>query len=198
MPARLQRVCSSPEGLGSDTDVFDLSALERGLRAATRLGAHRLKMSIGGWRPSSADAAAALRERLAATCVELVIENDRTTTAGTLRSLTRFFDAANASGLALGMTFDFGHWHWTGECQLQAASALAHRVHDVHGNGVQRQPKRWVAAPIVDSIAPWRGALGAMRRRVPWAIEYPLAGADLLAVTRHEVLPLRAIARSLR
>jgi sugar phosphate isomerase/epimerase len=194
--ARLQRVYSSPEGLWSDAGVFDPNALERGLRAATVLGAPRLKMSIGGWCPRSVDSVAALRDRLADTPIELVIENDQTATAGTLRALTLFFDATQSVGLGLGMTFDIGNWHWTGECPLQAASALAPRVRYVHCKGVQRQPKRWVAVPIADSAAPWRGALGAMPNGVPWAIEYPLAGEDLFAVTRHEVEQLRGIAES--
>jgi sugar phosphate isomerase/epimerase len=195
--APLQRVYSSPEGLWSDTGAFDPNALEHGLRAAAVLGALRLKMSIGGWRPCSPDSVVALRDRLADTPVELLIENDQTATAGSLRALTRFFDAAQSAGLAPGMTFDIGNWHWSGECPLQAASVLAPRVHYVHCKGVQRQPKHWVAVPIADSVAPWRGVLGAMPRGVPWAIEYPLAGDDLLAVTRHEVEQLRGIARSL-
>ena len=195
--ARLQRVYSSPEGLWSDSGVFARDALERGLRAATMLGAPRLKMSIGGWSPASASSLPALHARLVDTPIELVIENDQTATAGTVRALSRFFDAVQAQGLALGMTFDIGNWHWTGECPLQAASALSPLVRYVHGKGVQRQPKRWVAVPLVDSAAPWRGVLRALPHGLPWAIEYPLAGDDLLAVTRHEVEQLRGIARSL-
>jgi sugar phosphate isomerase/epimerase len=194
---RLQCVYSSPEGLWSDAGQFDRDALERGLRAATLLGAPRLKMSIGGWSKASASSLPALRDRLADTPIELVIENDQTATAGTVRALSRFFDAAQAQGLALGMTFDIGNWHWTGECPLQAAGALAPRVCYVHGKGVQRQPKRWIAVPLADSAAPWRGVLRALPPGVPWAIEYPLAGDDLLAVTRLEVAQMRGLARSM-
>jgi len=195
--ARLQRVYSSPEGLWSDAGVFDRDALERGLRAATALGAPRLKMSIGGWRPASASSLRALCDRLADTPVELVIENDQTATAGTLGALTPFFDAVQAQGRNLGMTFDIGNWHWTGECPLLAAHALAPRVRYVHCKGVQREPRRWVAVPLADSAAPWRGVLGAMPPGLPWAIEYPLVGDDLLAVTRQQVEQLRDIAGSL-
>jgi len=111
--------------------------------------------------------------------------------------LAPFFDAAQAHGLALGMTFDMGNWHWTGECPLQAATACAARVRYVHCKGVQRQPQRWVAVPLADSAAPWRSVLRAMPAGLPWAIEYPLAGDDLLAVTRREVEHLRSVARSL-
>jgi hypothetical protein len=59
---------------------------------------------------------------------------------------------------------------------------------------VHRQPAKWVAVPLADSAAPWRAILRAMPSNVPWAIEYPLVGDDLLAVTRAEVEQLRAVA----
>jgi sugar phosphate isomerase/epimerase len=153
-------------------------------------------MSIGGWRSASAGSLAALRERLTDTTVELLIENDQTASAGSLTALAPFFDATHSQGLPLGMTFDIGNWHWTGECPQQAAAACAARVRYVHCKGVQRQPQRWVAVPLAESAAPWRSVLRAMPPGQPWAIEYPLAGDDLLAVTRREVDHLRAVARS--
>jgi sugar phosphate isomerase/epimerase len=96
------------------------------------------------------------------------------------------------------MTFDMGNWHWNGECPLQAAAALAPLVRYVHCKGVQRQPKRWVAVPLVESSAPWRAVLRALPATVPWAIEYPLSGGDdLLAVTRQEIDQLRSLATSM-
>jgi sugar phosphate isomerase/epimerase len=126
--------------------------------------------------------------------VELVIENDQTPAAGTLPALQDFFHAANGQGIFLGMTFDMGNWHWTGECPLQAARALAPQVRYVHCKGVQRQPQRWVAVPLAESSAPWRAVLRALPADVPWAIEYPLIGDDLLAVTRREIDQLRSVA----
>jgi sugar phosphate isomerase/epimerase len=195
--ASLQRVYSSPDGPWDDDGVLDRAALERGLAAARALQAPRLKMSIGGWRAASAATLPTLRDRLFDASVELVIENDQTASAGTLAALGPFFDAVHAQGLALGMTFDIGNWHWTGECPLQAATALAPRVHYVHCKGVQRQPRCWVAVPLAESAAPWRAVLRVLPARQPWAIEYPLAGDDLLALTRREVGQLRAIAGSL-
>jgi sugar phosphate isomerase/epimerase len=194
---RLQRVYSSPEGLWTDDGALDAAALERALAAALALAAPRLKMSIGGWCASSAATLPALHQRLAGSDVELVIENDQTASAGTLTALAPFFDAVQSQGLALGMTFDMGNWHWTGECPLQAAAALAPRVRYVHCKGVQRQPKHWVAVPLAESAAPWRAVLRALPLGQPWAIEYPLAGDDLPAVTGREVAQLRQIARSL-
>jgi hypothetical protein len=47
---------------------------------------------------------------------------------------------------------------------------------------------------LADSAAPWRAVLRALPAGVPSAIEYPLAGDDLSAVTRSEVECLRALA----
>ena len=52
---------------------------------------------------------------------------------------------------------------------------------------VQRQPYQWVAVPMAASAAPWRTVLRALPAAVPRAIEYPLQGDDLLAVTRVQV-----------
>ena len=47
-------VYSSPEGLWTGDGALDHAALERAIDAALRLGAPRLKMSIGGFREESA------------------------------------------------------------------------------------------------------------------------------------------------
>jgi sugar phosphate isomerase/epimerase len=190
-------VYSSPEGLWAADGALDAAALERALAAAAALGAPRLKMSIGGYAAGSERAfgtlAAALRERR----TELVIENDQTVAAGTLPALRAFFAAAEANGLPLGMTFDMGNWHWLGECPLDAARGCAAQVRYVHCKGVQRQPHRWVAVPPAESAAPWRAVQRALPRGLPWAIEYPLVGDDLLAVTREQLAMLRAVPASL-
>jgi sugar phosphate isomerase/epimerase len=191
----LPRVYSSPEGLWRDDGTLDTDALARAVAATKHVGAQRLKMSIGGWSSASASSFDALRDRLAAADIDLVIENDQTPTAGTLTPLERFFAAADERGLHLGMTFDIGNWHWQGECPLQAAASLAPHVRYVHCKGVQRQAQRWVAVPLADSAAPWRAVLRALPAATPWAIEYPLAGDDLLDVTRTQVDLLRRVAR---
>lgn len=190
----MQVVYSSPDGLWRVDGSLDRRALDRALEAAAMLGAPQLKMSIGGFGARSAAALPALQERLGATGIELLIENDQTAAAGTLPALQRFFAGCAAAGLPLPMTFDMGNWHWTGECPLQAAQALGAHVRYVHCKGVQRLPNKWVAVPLAESLSPWRAVLRALPAGVPWAIEYPLAGDDLAAVTRAEVEHLRALA----
>lgn len=196
----LQVVYSSADYLWAADGALDMAALQRALDAATTLGAPRLKMAIGGFGgfgESSHASLLALRDCLQAARIELVIENDQTPAAGTLAALQDFFNTANDQGIFLGMTFDMGNWHWNGECPLLAAGALAPQVRYVHCKGVQRQPRRWVAVPLAESSAPWRAVLRALPADVPWAIEYPLIGDDLLAVTRREIDQLRHIAASM-
>ena len=186
-------VYSSPEGLWAEGGWLDSAALNRGIAAATTLGARRLKMSLGDFRASSQGSLWGLKVQLAETRIELVIENDQTVAAGSVPALQHFFDVADRAGVELGMTFDMGNWHWLGECPLQAAKVFGSRVRYVHAKGVQRLPAKWIAVPLADSVAPWRSILRALPPDVPCAIEYPLAGDDLLAVTRNEVAQLRAL-----
>ena len=193
--AGLQVVYSSPEGLwrgdGSARQIRAGPGTGCGAnpgRAAPEDVHRRLRRAVARTRWLL------LKQLLASSPIELLIENDQTAAAGSLAALKSFFAAAAAHDLPLGMTFDMGNWHWVGECPLQAAQALAPRVRYVHCKGVQRQPLRWVAVPLAESAAPWRAVLRALPADVPWAIEYPLAGDDLLAVTRAEVGQLRAVA----
>ncbi|MEX8519666.1 MAG: sugar phosphate isomerase/epimerase family protein [Leptothrix sp. (in: b-proteobacteria)] len=194
----LLRVYSTPEPLCTEDGAIDLAALDRAIQAAQRLEAPRLKMSLGHRARPSADALHVLRDRLAASPVELLIENDQTVGGGTLDALHPFLTAADAQGLSLGLTFDIGNWHWTGECPRLAAQALASRVRYVHCKGVQRQPQRWAAVPMADSAAAWRPVLRTLPGSIPWAIEYPLVGEDLLAVTCREILFLRSVGCTLQ
>ena len=157
----LASVYSSPEGLWAAGGWLDSAALKRGIAAATRVGAKRLKMSIGDFQASSHGSLWGLKVELAETRIELLIENDQTVRAGTLPA-------------------------------LQAAQALGHRVRYVHCKGAQRLPHKWVAVPLGDSVAPWRAVLRALPADVPHAIEYPLVGDDLMAVTRTQIEYIRA------
>ena len=194
----LELVYSSPQGLWNADGELDGNALDDALRSSALLGAPRMKMSIGGYRGQSWPTLATLKRRLQEENMDLVIENDQTAAAGTLSAIRDFLDAAGNADLHLGMTFDMGNWHWTGECPLQAAQHCAPQVSYVHCKGVQRQPQRWVAVPLAESAAPWRAVLRELPADVPWAIEYPLQGDDLEAVTRREVAALRALAAGFR
>ena len=188
-------VYSSPEGLFALGGELDVAALARGLSAAQSLKAPRLKMAIGGFGIGAQTDAALhqLKAQLAEQAVELLIENDQSPGAGSVTALQQFFAAQDAAGLDLGMTFDMGNWHWLGECPLQAATLFASRVRYIHCKGVQRLPAKWVAVALADSVAPWRAVLRALPGDVTRAIEFPLIGDDLVAITRAQVAFIRTV-----
>lgn len=182
-------VYSSAEPLWGADGSLDIAAVQRGVDAAGLLRAARLKMSIGEFRGASRGDFRRLAEGVGD--IELLIENDQTAGAGTVDALQAFFHAAQDAGTPLAMTFDMGNWHWTGEEPLDAARTFAARVRYVHCKGVQQQGRRWGAVPMAESSAPWRALLRALPRGLPWAIEYPLVGDDLLETTRVQIRALR-------
>ena len=188
--------CALP--LWTPRGELDTAALNRAIQATLTLGASRLKMSIGGFNPSSLATLDTAQAMLKGLPFDLVIENDQSSSAGSLPALQYFFATARTRAFPVHMTFDMGNWHWAGECPLQAALALSGHVAYIHCKGVQRLPQRWVAVPLAESSAPWRAVLRALPVGTPWAIEYPLAGDDLLQVTRNEIAQLRQIASTLQ
>jgi sugar phosphate isomerase/epimerase len=188
--AAMELVYSCPQPLYAADGTLALATLPHAIAASHRLGAGWLKMSIGGFAAQS-QGFDQIRQALAGSGITLLIENDQTVAAGTLQALERFFSAADAAGLPLPMTFDMGNWAYQGECALQAAQRLAPRVGYVHAKGVQRLPAKWVAVPLAESALAWRATLRALPAGVPRAIEYPLVGDDLEAVTRRELQILR-------
>jgi sugar phosphate isomerase/epimerase len=194
--AGLARVYSSPRGMWDVAGHLDAAAVREGLDRAVRLGAGWLKMSIGGFVPQAPTGLDVLRTLLADSPVELVVENDQSESAGTVPALTAFFRATDAAGMALGMVFDMGNWHWAGECPLRAADTFASRVRYVHCKGVFRRADRWVAVPLASSASPWRTVLRTLPADAPRAIEYPLTGADLAQVTGQALDALRRLERS--
>jgi sugar phosphate isomerase/epimerase len=190
----LSVVYSSPEPMWHADGTLDSAAVGRAISAAQTLGAPRMKMSIGGYGPESVATIGALKEQLGDGHIELVVENDQTVSAGSLPAMQRFLREAAHQWLVLGMTFDLGNWQSVGECPLQAAQAMGSQVAYVHCKGMQRLPAKWVAVPLAESSAPWRAILRALPADVPWAIEYPLIGDDLLAVTSREIAQLKAVA----
>ena len=187
--------CALP--LWAPQGELDTAALNRAIQATLTLGASRLKMSIGGFNPSSIATLNTAQALLKGLPFDLVIENDQSASAGSLPALQYFWASARTHTFPVHMTFDLGNWHWAGECPLQAALPLSRHVAYVHCKGVQRLPPRWVAVPLTESSAPWRAVLRALPVGTPWAIEYPLIGDDLLQVTRAEIAQLRHIASTL-
>ncbi|WP_291769684.1 TIM barrel protein [Castellaniella sp.] len=184
-------VYSSPRAMWDESGRFSHEAVAEGLDRARVLGAATLKMSIGGFPPGDAVGWRALKSLLAGSPAALLVENDQRACSGTQPALEAFFRESQAWDVPLGMTFDVGNWHWVGESPLEMARVFAGHVQYIHCKGVFRRPDKWVAVPLEQSSAPWRAILRALPADAARAIEYPLVGEDLCAVTRQALDELR-------
>ncbi len=155
---------------------------------AEQLNARLLKYSLGHYR-ANCDYSE-LRCRLARQKIHLVVENDQTG-CGTLAAMVRFFHASGENQICNGMTFDIGNWLWAGSPPLEAAERLAGYVSYIHVKAALPQGDSWrtVALNVGDDL--WRQTLALLPNHPARAIEFPLEGSDLVAVTRHYVDLLR-------
>lgn len=156
----------------------ELSAL---LREAETLGARFLKVSLGHF--GSASPLPALADALALSPVRLLVENDQTLHGGRPEPLAEFFAACAHEALPCAMTFDIGNWCWTGADPIAAAHTLGRHVAYVHCKGVTIADGRLRAIPL-EAGGPWQRLFDHFAPALPRAIEFPLLGADLEAVTR--------------
>jgi sugar phosphate isomerase/epimerase len=184
--AGLTCIYSAPIELWLADQAAPNPAVAVALEAARAHGAVWLKVSLGHFSPS-ADLDA-LATWLSDHPVHLLVENDQTEHGGRIEPLLAFFDKAATLHVPVGMTFDIGNWQWQAQSPFDAALALGHVVEYVHCKGVQRQPERLRAAPpSPEDLQHWQLLLARMPGGIVRAVEFPLQGDDLLAVTRHHV-----------
>ncbi len=189
----MYRVFSCAKPLFSPEGELLTENVQYGMECSELLRADVTKFSIGGGSRAQYQQFKRLSSILGSKAKSVLIENDQSNTAGSIFHLKKFFEKSAEAGLSLGMTFDIGNWHWAGESPHHASVAFASKVTYVHTKGVYRQPGKWVAVPLSDSEAPWKTILDSLPSNIPWAIEYPLIGDDLVDVTKREVELLRAI-----
>ncbi|HKU00861.1 MAG TPA: TIM barrel protein [Paraburkholderia sp.] len=180
-------VWSTPDTLYGEDGALDEAALRAAITCGRALGARFVKLQLGGF---VGDAQVA---RLAAVLEELdvagaqaheapytptprvVVENGQLEQGGKLAQFIGLFRALRAAGQdkLIGMTFDIGNWHWTGEAPLLAAVALAPYVEYIHCKAVDGAgARRFACAPVVDD-ALCRAALARLPAGVPRGIEFP-------------------------
>ena len=155
------------------------------LEEARTLKAMWLKLSLGHFADTTA--LETLHEWLAASPVPLVVENDQTE-CGKLAPMARFKSACQALNLPVTLTFDTGNWLWVGDDPHEAARQLAPAVSYIHVKGAVTEGEQLRA---VAPDANWLALLDDLPADAPRAIEFPLQGEDLTAVTRHYVSLLR-------
>lgn len=185
--ARLIAVYSVPEALFMADGALN-PRLDQHFAEAGMLNAQLIKYSLGHYRPQQDRRV--LRDYLARQQVHLVVENDQTD-CGRLAALDAFFHGCGEERTCSGMTFDTGNWLWAGDPPLEAARRLARNVSYIHVKAVAAQGSGWRAVPPDENDTLWRETLALLPADVPRAIEFPLEGPDLVAVTRRYVNLLR-------
>lgn len=186
----LRLIYSTPMSLFTADGKLATDNLRQVGREAATLGAEAVKFFLGpvpaGFsRNELLDAIAEFSP------VRLFVENDQTTTGGTMARFETFFDVAD--GLPLDMTFDTGNWSFVGDDMLAAAKTFGHRVAYVHCKSMIDDPHgRRVAAPLDASDDRARQAFACFAPDVARAIEFPLVTADLVGEMRGHA---RALAR---
>ncbi|MFF5864536.1 AP endonuclease [Pseudomonas sp. NPDC012596] len=188
----LECLYSSPLELWTPDGQLD-PRLPAKLALARAFGAVALKVSLGHYHPQLD--LTALQALLHDGAPVLLVENDQTPQGGRIEPLLQFFQRSEALVLPLGMTFDIGNWQWQGESALQAAQQLGRWVRYVHCKAVQREASgRLVAVvPQAADLVAWETLFDEFTPGLVRAVEYPLAGADLLALTRAQVNNLARI-----
>jgi sugar phosphate isomerase/epimerase len=151
---------------------------------ARELGSVFFKASLGHFHPQRSDMNA-LNELIhelfpLKNGLQFVVENDQTDYGGNLRAMAQFFNDCTAKNIPIGMTFDMGNWHWTGEDPIICAKELASYVVYIHCKKALLKDEKWVSVPLADQEdEEWKKVLSRLPNHVPRAIEFPVVGDDL-------------------
>lgn len=192
----LESVFSSPLELWQAERREPNLKLAATLQRARAFGARDLKVSLGHF--NAHHDLHSLGRLLAAQPVRLLVENDQTDHGGRIEPFQRFFSAVQGLDLPLRMTFDIGNWQWQAQSALDAARLLGRHVAYVHCKAVRLRTdgKRVAIAPDAPELRQWEHLLRHMTQGITRAVEYPLQGADLLALTSEQVKLLEHLGQS--
>ena len=186
----LECVFSSPLELWVAGRAQPNAELAATLDRAKAFGARWLKVSLGYF--TDTNDLQSLHALLNRHSVKLLVENDQTLHGGRIEPLQRFFSEVERLGLPVKMTFDIGNWHWQDQSALTAARLLGRHVDYLHCKAVARRPDGKLVAlpPGATDLHLWEQLLGHMTQGITRAVEFPLQGDDLIAVTAQQVSAL--------
>ena len=178
-------VYSAPVELWRADGTLATDVLTQAMEEAAMVQARCLKVSLGYF---SADCdMAALAGFVDQAPLPVLLENDQTPQGGQLAVIQAFLLACREHGVRLGMTFDIGNWRWQQVDPEQAAAALGSYVQYVHCKGVIDDAGKLKAVPLSAADPKWQALFRHFPPEVQRAIEFPLVGDDLIAVTRQYV-----------
>ncbi|MBB3210841.1 2-dehydro-3-deoxygluconokinase [Herbaspirillum sp. Sphag1AN] len=182
---RLFSVYAAPLVLFQPNGSVARDQLDELMLEAQQLGCRYVKLSLGDFSPLS-DMLECSRF-VAQAPVPLLIENDRSSHGGKLDAIANFLAVCSGTGVAVGMSFNMGDWHWRGVDPELAARILARHVMYVHCSSVKKNGETLETVAVDEDDSSWQRLLAYFPRGVQRAIAFPLAGHDLEALTRHYV-----------
>lgn len=186
----LEAVFSSPLELWVAGRAQPNPLLAATLKRAESFGARWLKVSLGYFTDTNdLHSLSALLNRHP---VRLLVENDQTLHGGRIEPMQRFFDEAERLAVPVKMTFDIGNWHWQDQSARTAARLLGRHVDYLHCKAVARRADGKLVAlpPGSADLHLWEQLLQLMPQGISRAVEFPLQGDDLVAVTAEQVAAL--------
>lgn len=186
----LESVFSSPLELWVAGRAQPNAELSATLDRAQAFGSRWLKVSLGYF--TDTNDLQSLQALLNRHPVKLLVENDQTLHGGRIEPMQRFFTEVERLGLPVKMTFDIGNWQWQDQSALTAARLLGRHVDYLHCKAVaRRQDGKLVALPPgATDLHLWEQLLKHMTQGITRAVEFPLQGEDLVAVTAQQVAAL--------
>ncbi|AYF48527.1 AP endonuclease [Pseudomonas fluorescens] len=186
----LECVFSSPLELWIAGRAQPNAELSTTLDRAQAFGARWLKVSLGYF--TDTNDLESLHALLNRHSVKLLVENDQTLYGGRIEPMQRFFTEVERQGLPVKMTFDIGNWQWQDQSALTAARLLGRHVDYLHCKAVARRADGKLVAlpPGATDLHLWEQLLKHMTQGITRAVEFPLQGDDLVAVTAQQVATL--------
>jgi sugar phosphate isomerase/epimerase len=190
---QLDSVFSSPLELWVAGRAQPNAELAATLERALAFGARWLKVSLGYF--TDTNDLQSLHALLQRHPVKLLVENDQTLHGGRIEPMQRFFSEVERLGLPVKMTFDIGNWQWQDQSALTAARLLGRHVDYLHCKAVARRPNGKLVAlpPGPTDLHLWEQLLKHMTQGITRAVEFPLQGDDLVAITAQQVAALAVL-----
>ncbi|WP_338721819.1 AP endonuclease [Pseudomonas tolaasii] len=186
----LESVFSSPLELWVAGRAQPNAELGATLERARTFGSRWLKVSLGYF--TDTNDLQSLHALLSRHPVQLLVENDQTLQGGRIEPMQRFFSEVERLGLPVKMTFDIGNWQWQDQSALTAARLLGRHVDYLHCKAVARRADGKLVAlpPGATDLHLWEQLLKHMTQGITRAVEFPLQGDDLIAITAQQVAAL--------
>ncbi|MFD1317932.1 sugar phosphate isomerase/epimerase [Loigolactobacillus zhaoyuanensis] len=135
-----------------------------------------LKFSLGDCQQISSTVLAKLQHQLAATTVQVTIEN-QPNEYGRLSNIESQLTLLKTAQSSLGYTFDAGNWCWVDTVPLTAFNKLQSAITVFHLKAIENQETVLLTKPAAD----WQQMLAQLQPTIPVFLEYAIPTKQLAA-----------------